>query len=119
MNEKKTGSMRRKGTISDTIVHVLLAVLAVIWVIPILWIVLLSFSSQKGSYVTTFFPKGYTLHNYIVSKRLLMARSLIDQGMPVIKAAQESGFAEYSTFSRAYRKQFQQSPGASKKQQTL
>ena len=64
MNEKKTGSMRRKGTISDTIVHVLLAVLAVIWVIPILWIVLLSFSSQKGSYVTTFFPKGYTLHNY-------------------------------------------------------
>ena len=63
MNEKKTGSMRRKGTISDTIVHVLLAVLAVIWVIPILWIVLLSFSSQKGSYVTTFFPKGYTLHN--------------------------------------------------------
>ena len=56
--------MRRKGTISDTIVHVLLAVLAVIWVIPILWIVLLSFSSQKGSYVTTFFPKGYTLHNY-------------------------------------------------------
>ena len=62
---------------------------------------------------------GYTLHNYIVSKRLLMARSLIDQGMPVIKAAQESGFAEYSTFSRAYRKHFQQSPGASKKQQTL
>ena len=57
MNEKKTGSMRRKGTISDTIVHVLLAVLAVIWVIPILWIVLLSFSSQKGSYVTTFFPE--------------------------------------------------------------
>ena len=37
MNEKKTGSMQRKGTISDTIVHVLLAVLAVIWVIPILW----------------------------------------------------------------------------------
>ena len=62
---------------------------------------------------------GYTLHNYIVSKRLLMARSLIDQGMPVIKAAQESGFAEYSTFSRAYRKQFQQSPGTSQKQQTL
>ena len=48
--------MRRKGIISDTIVHVLLAVLAVIWVIPILWIILLSFSSQKGSYVTTFFP---------------------------------------------------------------
>ena len=38
---------------------------------------------------------GYTLHNYIVNKRLLMARTLISEGMPVIKAAQESGFAEY------------------------
>ena len=53
---------------------------------------------------------GYTLHNYIVNKRLLMARTLISEGMPVIKAAQESGFAEYSTFSRAYRKQFKAAP---------
>lgn len=53
---------------------------------------------------------GYTLHNYIVNKRLLMARTLISNGMPVTKAAQESGFAEYSTFSRAYRKQFKTTP---------
>ena len=53
---------------------------------------------------------GYTLHNYIVNKRLLMARTLISEGMPVLKAAQESGFAEYSTFSRAYRRQFKTSP---------
>ena len=52
----------------------------------------------------------YTLHNYIVNKRLLMARTLISNGMPVTKAAQESGFAEYSTFSRAYRKQFKTNP---------
>ena len=53
---------------------------------------------------------GYTLHNYIVNKRLLMARTLISNGMPVTRAAQESGFAEYSTFSRAYRKQFKTTP---------
>ena len=53
---------------------------------------------------------GYTLHNYIVNKRLLMARTLISEGMPVLKAAQESGFAEYSTFSRAYHRQFKTSP---------
>ena len=53
---------------------------------------------------------GYTLHNYIVNKRLLMARTLISNGMPVTKAAQESGFAQYSTFSRAYRKQFKTNP---------
>ena len=46
---------------------------------------------------------GYTLHNYIVNKRLLMARTLISNGMPVTKAAQESGFAEY-------RKQFTTTP---------
>ena len=39
--------------------------LAIVWVIPVLWIALLSFSTQKGSYVTSFFPKGYTLHNYV------------------------------------------------------
>ena len=53
---------------------------------------------------------GYTLHNYIVNKRLLMARTLISEGIPITKAAQESGFSEYSTFSRAYRKQFKVSP---------
>lgn len=63
--EKKTTSMRTKKIVTDIFVHILLAVLAVIWVLPILWIVLLSFSTQKGSYVTSFFPKGYTLDNYI------------------------------------------------------
>ena len=49
---------------------------------------------------------GYTIHNYIVSKRLLHARSLISQGTPIMKAAQMSGFRDYTTFVRAYKKQF-------------
>lgn len=53
---------------------------------------------------------GYTIHNYITSKRLLMARSLIIQGMPVMKAAQASGFRDYTTFVRAYKKQFGKAP---------
>ena len=53
---------------------------------------------------------GYTIHNYITSKRLLMARSLINQGMPVMKAAQASGFHDYTTFVRAYKKQFGKAP---------
>ena len=53
---------------------------------------------------------GYTLHNYVVSKRLLMARSLISQGVPVMKAASQSGFRDYTTFVRAYKKQFGASP---------
>ena len=53
---------------------------------------------------------GYTIHNYITSKRLLMARSLISQGMPVMKAAQASGFHDYTTIVRAYKKQFGKAP---------
>lgn len=53
---------------------------------------------------------GYTIHNYITSKRLLMARSLISQGMPVMKAAQASGFHDYTTFVRAYKTQFGKAP---------
>ena len=53
---------------------------------------------------------GYTIHNYITSKRLLMARSLISQGVPVMKAAMASGFRDYTTFVRAYKKQFGKAP---------
>ena len=53
---------------------------------------------------------GYTIHNYITSKRLLMARSFISQGIPVMKAAQASGFHDYTTFVRAYKKQFGKAP---------
>ncbi|HIS32975.1 MAG TPA: sugar ABC transporter permease [Candidatus Limivivens intestinipullorum] len=56
---------KRKKFIKNSIVHVILAVLAAIWVFPILWVVLTSFRAEKGSYVSTFFPKAFTLDNYI------------------------------------------------------
>ncbi len=52
-------------TISNVLVHVFLAVLAVIWLLPIFWIILTSFRGEQGSYVSTFFPKTYTLQNYV------------------------------------------------------
>uniref|UniRef100_UPI003FEE9ABC sugar ABC transporter permease n=1 Tax=Roseburia sp. TaxID=2049040 RepID=UPI003FEE9ABC len=51
--------------IGNVLIHVLLAVLAFIWVLPIFWVVLTSFRKQPGSYVTTFFPAEYTLNNYV------------------------------------------------------
>ncbi len=58
-----TGAKIRK-TITNCIVHVILAILSFIWVLPIFWVVLTSFRAEKGSYVTTFFPQSYTLNNY-------------------------------------------------------
>lgn len=49
----------------NVLVHILLAVLAVIWVLPIFWIVLTSFRAEPGAYTSTFLPQGYTLNNYI------------------------------------------------------
>ncbi len=63
--EKITGSMKARKFISNTIVHTILTIMAIIWVFPIFWIVLTSFRAEKGSYVSSFFPKSYTLNNYV------------------------------------------------------
>lgn len=53
---------------------------------------------------------GYTIGNYLTIKRLRYARELIQNGMPVTQACFECGFRNYSTFSRAYKKHFNESP---------
>ena len=53
---------------------------------------------------------GYTIGNYITIKRLTLAQSLIEQGVPVTAAAEQTGFNTYSTFLRAYKKTYGTSP---------
>ena len=53
---------------------------------------------------------GYTVHQYISQKRLLRAGELIRDGMPVMKAAEQAGYTEYSTFLRAFQNTFHMSP---------
>ena len=53
---------------------------------------------------------GYSLHQYITQKRLLLAGELLRQGTPVMKAAELSGFRDYSTFLRAFQSTFRMSP---------
>ena len=53
---------------------------------------------------------GYTIGNYITYRRLLLARSLILKGVPITQACLSSGFQDYSTFSRAYKAEFQEPP---------
>lgn len=65
MASGKVHSARKKRLINNTIVHVVLAILAFIWVFPIIWVILTSFRAEKGSYVSTFFPQAFTLDNYV------------------------------------------------------
>lgn len=58
---------------------------------------------------------GSSVHAYVRQKRLLHAARLIREGMPVSKAAAESGFGDYSAFHRAFRESFGISPGSLKR----
>lgn len=53
---------------------------------------------------------GYTIGSYLSTKRLLLARDLILNGAGITDACFACGFKNYSTFSRAYKKQFGQPP---------
>lgn len=75
MKKKETASAKTRRFISNTIVHVCLSVLAIIWLFPIFWVILTSFRAEKGSYVSSFFPKSYTLDNY---KRLFTDTSILN-----------------------------------------
>lgn len=58
---------------------------------------------------------GMTVHAYIRRKRLLYAARLIREGVNANKAAFDSGFADYSTFHRAFTESFGMSPGKLKR----
>ena len=55
---------------------------------------------------------GYSIHGYLTEKRLLLAQQLLARGCTPAEAAVQAGYQDYSTFSRAYKKQFGRSPSA-------
>lgn len=59
---------------------------------------------------------GYSVASYISTKRLLLARTLIREGLPVTQACYQCGFRNYSSFSRAYKKLFHASASEETKQ---
>ena len=54
---------------------------------------------------------GYSLHQYVQNKRLLLACDLLSKDdTPVTAISASCGFQDYSTFSRAFRKHYQCTP---------
>lgn len=64
MKKQNTSSMRTRKFITNTFVHVMLAILGFVWVLPIFFVVLTSFRAEGGSYKSYVLPRGYTLENY-------------------------------------------------------
>lgn len=53
---------------------------------------------------------GFTLHSFILQKRLLAAGARIKNRFPVMEASYECGFTDYSSFVRAFKKFYGDSP---------
>ncbi|WP_017211535.1 AraC family transcriptional regulator [Clostridium beijerinckii] len=53
---------------------------------------------------------GYTLHNYVNQKRLLMAKDLIISGEQITKVYLQCGFNDYTCFLRSFKNLFKKSP---------
>lgn len=53
---------------------------------------------------------GYTIGGYLLTKRLFLAKEYIAAGTPITDVCYACGFKNYSTFSRAYKKSFGESP---------
>lgn len=66
----------KKKYIDITLRHLLLAFLAFIWLIPIAWLLVTSFSAYTGINTSTFFPKEWSLQNY---KNLLLSADNVAQ----------------------------------------
>lgn len=57
--------MSTNKKIKNAASYVALSVLSFIWLLPIFWVIMTSFREESGSYTAYFFPKGYTINNYV------------------------------------------------------
>lgn len=65
-----------KKIIKITIHHLILAILAIIWLVPIFWLVVTSFSGYDGMNTSKFFPETWSIRNYT---RILFQSDTVSQ----------------------------------------
>ena len=53
---------------------------------------------------------GITIHQYLLTRRVLMAQDLIQQGMKPNEVAPKCGFQDYTSFYRAFKSRTGLSP---------
>ena len=63
---KKPASVKTRKMVTDVVVHVFLVCVAIVWLIPFVWIIAHSFRGEStGMYCATFLPTEWTFDNYI------------------------------------------------------
>ncbi|MBE6976456.1 MAG: ABC transporter permease subunit [Ruminococcaceae bacterium] len=66
---------KTKKKAANALAHTFLAVICIVWLLPLAWVVLHSFRQEPGPYTETFLPQNYTLDNY---KVLFTDKSIMD-----------------------------------------
>lgn len=56
---------RKNRVFWSTVIYIILAVMAVIWILPIVWVILTSLRLEQGTFTPYFIPKGFTIDNYV------------------------------------------------------
>jgi len=55
---------------------------------------------------------GYTIHEYINQKRLILAKQQLRENIPVTEVCYNCGFKDYTSFLRAFKKQYKELPSS-------
>ena len=53
---------------------------------------------------------GYSIHNYVTQKRLMLAEAMLKKGVMAAEVCSQCGFGDYSSFVRCFKKVFGFSP---------
>ena len=65
--KKKEGSLRVSRIAGNTVIYLILSIMAVVWLLPVIWLLLQSFSGEGGqSGMTEFVPSVWSFDNYIL-----------------------------------------------------
>ena len=59
------GNIKRKINGYNVVIYIILGALSLFWLLPILWLLIISFRGEPGAWTNYILPKTYTLDNYI------------------------------------------------------
>ena len=67
---------RTRRLISSVALNGLIAFLAILWLVPVFWLLISSFRAEQGAYTSYLWPKAFTFNNYIRLFQILHHSSL-------------------------------------------
>lgn len=91
--KKRRVSVKFQRGVSNSIVYIILAIMSIVWLLPIVWLLLQSFSGETGqSGMTEFVPKTWSFNNYLY----LFTNQVVSKDGLTIDESQYNFFAKIS-----------------------